>query len=695
MRLDFDTNANETIEIKSPKSLLRTARRKAAEQDSLDASGPIVLEYAVKKPGLYRLQKVVDETKMEVQRRMSDTLVVECPTAYVRTTEPKKCMGELSDLTIDVRGTPPMKISYSRTINRKEVDVRTQLESIQPEEFVSPLIANSDSGALVPRGQSDVDVSWGRSFTVPVRLNESMTTVGDWTYSIDEVRDAVGNSISFTDRGEDGERIYPKNTQLDKTFKVLDRPLASFTGCDLQNPIRVAEAMPTQMPISLEKFRMKPAPSSDTEFTWKFSPIDTLTPSGEHGSEVIIDSFNPTDRQKRPSISRAGLYTLTSVTSQGCEGEIREPDSCMLINPPRPDLSITAENIFDKCAGNSIGLVVNLDLTGSPPFVVRYEQTRRGGGTQQKTIQKSVQVAGLRHQLEFKPEEAGHYTYRFTTMDDRVYEGIALPSDRLTLEQDVKPPASAHFVSSVRKLHACIEEPVEADIQLQGEAPFTLEYELIHNGKRNKQKVTGIESNYYTIATDPLVNGGEYTLSLASVQDKTGCKIFLKDETKINVRRQRPKVAFGQVDGKFSIVTLEGKNPRLPLRLSGQAPWSIKYQNFDDPSNAILSKELKNTNDNIQVDQRGTYEIIDVSDSECPGTVDKSASTFKVDWISRPEIRVVESTALVKKGDRYIKQEVCEGDVDVVEAHLSGRNPLSTYITLSRSNITQAPRPIV
>lgn len=670
LRLDFDSNANETIQINKKEA---EKLYSAAKKDSYDeGQGPLVLQYMVKKPGLYRLQKVVDVTKMEVQRRVSDTLVVECPTAFVRSSEPKKCVGELSDLTIDVRGTPPLQISYIRTIEGKDnVDVHTKLESIQPEDFVTPLIGgNAESGALVPRGQSDADVSWGRSFTIPVRLNESMVIIGDWTYAIDQVRDAVGNTVSFTETNEDGERIYPKNAQLDKTFKVLERPLASFDKCDLQNPILVGEGDSTQMPIKqLTKSGARGAVfSPETEITWKFSPIDTLTASGEHGDEAVSGSFNPSDRMQRPSISKAGLYTLLSVTSQGCLGEIREPDSCMLINPSKPDLSVAAEEISDKCAGNPIGLLVNLDLTGSPPFLIRYEQRRRGRPAQQK----SLQVSGLRHQLELKPEEAGHYSYRFTTIDDSVYVGIPLTGENLTLEQDVKPPASAHFVSANRKINACIEERVEAEIQLQGEAPFTLEYEIIYNGRRNKKKETGIDSSSFIIATDPLLNGGEYSLSLTSVMDKTTCKIFLKDEMKINVRRQRPKVAFGQVDGKYAIVTLDGNNQKLPVKTSGEAPWVVKYRNSDDPSNDTISKELKYANDFIQIDQRGTYEILEVSDSECPGTVDRSASTFKVDWIARPAIRVIETAALVKNGDKYLKQEVCEGDVDVLEAHLSG-----------------------
>ncbi|WP_440136313.1 hypothetical protein, partial [Escherichia coli] len=76
-----------------------------------------------------------------------------------------------------------------------------------------------------------------------------------------------------------------------------------------------------------------------------------------------------------------------------------------------------------------------------------------------------------------------------------------------------------------------------------------------------------------------MVNGGEYSIALVSIQDKTGCKIFLSGEAKFTVRHQRPKASFGHIESKFTTTDIEGRQVRLPLRLTGRAPWTIKYRN--------------------------------------------------------------------------------------------------------------------
>src|SRR5271163_3983364 len=90
LRFDFDTNSNETI-------VLSNRERKGIFEDKERTTA--LAHYTVKKPGVYRLHKVIDESKLEVQRRMSDTLVVRCPKVEVTATDSDKCLGDLSDLT--------------------------------------------------------------------------------------------------------------------------------------------------------------------------------------------------------------------------------------------------------------------------------------------------------------------------------------------------------------------------------------------------------------------------------------------------------------------------------------------------------------------------------------------------------------------------------------------------------------------
>ena len=661
LRFDFDTNMNETITLSS-----RERRRTYDDKDQAIS----LISYAAKKPGLYRLHKVIDESKLEVQRRMSDTLVVRCPKVSVTSTGSDRCLGDLSDLTMEIEGTAPLKIVYTRTANREESTHHFQ--SIQPENFVSPLLGFPRATTLVTPGVQDF--SWARTHRIKVPLNESMIPGGQWLYSIDEIHDATGNVANFSAKGEDGEHIYPRGSHLEQAFMVHERPVAQLVGCDIGNPLMVANGKTTQLPVNYP-YSVKNSHNPHT-LTWKFSPLDTLTGSGDHGSDVSIEQFVAKNTHNTPAIREPGLYTLVGVKSDHCDGDIREPASCLLLNPPKPQLSIHAENINDKCAGNSIGLMVDLDLIGTPPFVVRYNIVTRSGTTSER-----VEIQGLRHQLELKPQSAGHFKYQFTSIDDAVYQGLSLDDKSLVLEQSVKPPASAQLRRPSGALDACIEEPVVMNVELSGEPPFTLEYELIHDGRKKRQKIPGIETNIYRIKTDPLVNGGEYSLALVSIQDKTGCRIFLNGVAKFSVRHQRPKASFGHIEGKFTTTDIEGRQVRLPLRLTGRAPWTIKYRNVDDPAGRVIEKRATSTNDVIAVSEKGTYKILEVSDDQCPGTVDPLASTFEVDWLPRPEIKLASTAALIPNGDKYLKREVCEGDVDAVEINLVGM--LAKYIVSS------------
>jgi nucleoporin POM152 len=662
IRFDFDTNANETV-------ILSSKERKRTWEDKENSVS--IAFYPAKKPGLYRLHKVIDESKLEVQRRMSDTLVVKCPQVAVKSTGSDRCLGDLSDLNMEIEGTAPLKIVYTRTVNKEESTHHFQ--SIQPENFASPLLGTTRFTSLVLSGTPNL--SWARTHRVKVPLNESMIPGGRWTYSIDEIHDAIGNVANFSARGEDGEHIYPRGRHLEESFMVHERPLAQLSGCDTRNPLMVANGKKTDLPVNY-LYSGKNIDHLSHTLTWKFSPLDSLTASGDHSSDTRIEKFEAKTAHSKPSIRDAGLYTLIGVKSRYCEGEIREPASCLLLNPPEPKLTITAENISDKCAGNSIGLIVDLDLIGTPPFVVRYQIQ----GTNRPTTSESVEVSGLRHQLELKPRNAGHFKYQFIEISDSVYNDHKLDDKALVLEQDVRPPASAQLRRPAGPIDACIEEPVAMDVDLSGEPPFTLEYELVHNGKRTKTKVASIKTVEFQIKTEALVNGGEYSLALASIQDQTGCKIFLNSEVKFTVRHQRPKASFGHIDGKHTTTEIEGKQINLPLRLTGRAPWTVKYRNINDTSGQNTIKRAKSTNDFITVNQEGTYEILDVSDDKCFGTVDPVASIFTVKWLARPHMKLAQTATLNATGDKYIKREVCEGDIDAVEINLIGKVLVSRFI---------------
>ncbi|KAF2144422.1 uncharacterized protein K452DRAFT_356623 [Aplosporella prunicola CBS 121167] len=665
LRIDVDSGKNETVSISASnvKKLMKNARR---NQKSTSDDDPLLLEYSVKKTGMYRLNRVIDESKLEVQTRGPDVMIVSCPEARIKPSGQSRCKGESADIGLVVTGTPPLQLKYRRMVNGKERESKS--EFLQPDDFISPL---SRGGSNAMARTNYFDVSWARSHSIEVALQDSLAQSGLWTYYVDEVSDALGNVISYSTRIEEGEA--PKlDEKLQRAFFVHERPTVVLDGCDSQHPLQVAKGQKASLPIRFSSTNKKALTDSPHVLEYMFTPEEFLNTNGEHSEKnrTITESLKTTGQKLQ--IQKSGLYTLKTVSTDTCSGDVQEPASCLLLNPPEPDLTISSEEIYDKCAKRPLGLRVGLDLIGTPPFKVSY--------TMKKTGEKNervghIDVQGLRGQLDIMPPEAGHYTYSFNTISDQVYKGLSLKRSDLVLEQDVKPSASAHFLYPTGKKEACIDEPVEFTVKLQGEGPFTLEYELIHSGRRERTVTEQIHTETFVIKTPKLGSGGEYTLALASVTDTLGCKEFLKEEAKISVRHERPKAYFGQVEGKRSLRTLEGKKVQLPVRFTGKAPWDVKYQNVEDPSSGVMSKTANNANDFLGITGKGLYELLEVNDAICPGSIDQAAKEFEVSLIPRPTLSIPETPSIKFDGRKYVRDEICEGDEDSVDVSLTGTPP--------------------
>ena len=674
LRVDLDTNANETI-VLTAKEIRKLKRQADKAFVKSDRTSPRVLHYPVKETGLYRLEKVLDESKLEVQRRLSDTLVVQCPRAAVKTVDPDKCKGDLSNFFIQVEATPPLKIKYSKMVNLNDQD--HVLLSIHPENLVSPLARHRSSGTLVSFGSpTDMDISWARPQAIDIPLNESFGISGDWQYMVDEVQDACGNVANYSDirSSLSSPRKGFKGQQMQQHFSVHERPRIALREFDSQHPIKVEKGKSRLLPIHLSSTGSRKLEDTSYTLSYLFTPQEELLPDQKHSTGATVIKTVVQDTSRGFEIREPGLYTLQSVHTGFCAGEIMEPSSCLLLNPPEPDLAISAETIPDKCAGSSIGLLVDLDLSGTPPFFIHYSIMQRGGGV----TPISEKIERLHTQLELKPLHAGHYTYQFSSISDAVYsDPKPLRDKKLILEQDVKPPAAARILDAQPMRRACIEEPVPFAIQILGEPPYSVEYEFVHRGRRKKHMVADIQDSIYRFTTEPLGDGGEYTLALISITDQSGCRVSLKEEAKVDVSLQRPRAAFGHLEGKRNSQALEAKNIHLPLRLQGEPPWTVTYRNRDEASAQAMKRLLHDSNDYIEATAEGTYEILNVRDAHCPGNVDLSSHLFHVSWIPRPSIEITESPLVRYIKGTYVKKEVCEGDEDVTEISFKGTAPFN------------------
>ena len=655
LRTDLDTEEQETITINAKQA--RQLKRQADKgHHKSDTATPRTLRYSTSKKGLYQLLRVIDETKLEVRGRSVDTLVVSCPQASISAGTDNKCTGDLSGVALQVSGTPPFKVKYSKQINKQQSS--SIVENVSPPDLESPLVSGVSDVLTDPRRPH---LGWTRQSTYTVDINESLHQNGSWLYTVEDIEDGLGNKVKYSE--DEPKAVSRATTGHKQAITVHHRPKVYLAGCDAEHFLRVAKGDSTTLPVHFQTADQ--LPPQDWPLTLKYTFTAEASAAEQEKHEEVHTMG--TDRTL-PKISTAGKYSLKSIESQFCAGEINEPSSCLLYNPPEPDLGITSDDIIDKCAGNPIGMNVNLDFTGTPPFKVRYTVTHRG------TARPKVQeFRTLRGQMEFKEPSAGSYIYNFLEIEDAVYGSRSLKGRNLVLEQTIKPPASAAFARGPSVTKACLGQPVGFEVNLSGEGPWNLDYEVVHGGKRKKETVHS-ESPVINISPSMLPEGGKQTIILTGVQDKSKCKTSIREERTVDIRPEQPQAAFGDLDGKRSISALEGKTVKLPLRLKGLAPWSVRISNLDHPSDPAAEYHLREANAVVPIDRPGTYEIQSVHDT-CPGQVDSSAKTFKVSWVQRPTLAVRDKSVSSEGRNVFRKPAVCEGVEDNLSLTLTGRPP--------------------
>lgn len=657
VRYDLESHESEVITI-SAKQVRQLKRQADKLHLKSDKSSPRMLKYTVKKTGLYQLQRVIDESKLEVRKRSFDTLVAHCPEALIHTDRINKCKGELSDVALNVTGAPPFRVTYSKKIDKQQSTQSVQ--TIQPSGLDTTLnVGQVSSNTLVDPRTMNLD--WAKPITIVVPINESLTLDGVWSYSIEQVEDGFGNVVRYHSE-LDGQNSSP-NTARHQRLIVHNRPRVFFDGCNSQHALQIAREDSIRMPLKLQPSGPLASDDWPLYLTYTFA-----APAGDDdGPSLATQTVLLGSRMIPPRISQAGKYSLDHISSQFCAGDISEPSSCIVSNPPRPDVTVTKEDLSDNCAGNTVGLKMDFDFTGTPPFSLRYKVSHQGFPDL-----KTANFDGLRGQLEFKPSLAGSYEYEILEIQDKFYGPVSLKHKDLILKQDLKPPASAQFMHKSDNVHACLDQAVTIDVKLYGEAPWKLDYELVQGGKRKKISVQS-DASTYSIVTPPFSSGGQQSLILTNVQDRSGCPQSIREELTIHVRHERPGAAFGEINGRHEILALEGKPIRIPLRLKGNGPWTVEIINQDRQSSpSVLT--LKQANDGISIDHSGTYEILSVHDT-CPGIVDPTAHVFKVSWIVRPSLSIPESAALKQDETTYRKQDVCEGDDDALPIVLTGKPP--------------------
>ncbi|BFZ56853.1 hypothetical protein PYCC9005_003901 [Savitreella phatthalungensis] len=632
------------------------------------------LPLPISKPGLYMIDRVLDESTLDVRLYRSRALVVTCPSASL--VIPKqlqdrsdRCTGDLDELTLRVTGLPPLKVKYNRYVEGAE-RIST-IDSVKPIDYVSPLmVSRHDVGEEHPLGVLTKldDVQWANERSVDVQLNSTLNTPGQWSYTIEEVEDACGNVVNFNSAKERDSEGAPNYS-----FRVHRRPAISFFGCDPENPLRLVEGQKTNLRFAINSPEQGPFDIA----------ISKANPDALISTKAPMELFRQTKLTTRGQtipVDTEGVYSIESFSSRYCPGEVRMPASCVVFTPPRPSLSVAFEPISDQCAG-SIGLLADLTLTGTPPFEVAWRESKGG-----RAIVHRKRIDRSRQQLRFLPEEAGSFSYEFFSLDDAVYKGIDVSGQGLQQQVSVYPLAGAQFADRLPR-RCCMGDAVKLPVRLVGTGPWTLEYELISSsGKREHFKQIGLRDFLYEIVTPPMTLGGQHTVSLVSIQDANGCKTPLEEkDATIDVRRDKPSAAFATINDEREVTVIEGTSVALPLRLLGDAPWRIEYEGPE----GRLTTTVSDPNGHISVSKAGTYRLLGVKDAYCPGVLTPEMTSFAVSHFDKPILFIESDPTQVAPSTEplhFTRNEVCEGDEDAFNINIRGAAPFAIKYERARVN---------
>ncbi|KAG5650743.1 hypothetical protein H0H81_011187 [Sphagnurus paluster] len=621
--------------------------------DSLLQNSQSLVHLRLSKPGIIHLESVFDHSRVQARLSYSSPItIVPCPSVEFVDNEPAsdnvRCSGEETDLQlmIKVHGVPPLSLRWLKTINGRR------------EHFLVEGIENNDDQTKARPGVA-------QELRLPLTI--SLDTPGTYVYALEEIVDSVGNTIrvgSETSPITSGFFTRPRTT---RSLVVLRRPTVSFKHCGPGVPTSLLIGNEVPLSIGVND-------SDEFDAPWEVSlkyqpPVDTEGAKPNKRYKPWKKTLKTQGNRRELSVraNAPGDYTITGVKGKWCPGDVLAPDSCNVVEKPLPTAEIEWKRIHE-CSGDT-GVSASLILRGTPPFQVYYRMQR----DDEPVRELSKTFATSRGELTLQPERSGHYKFSFTQLSDTHYKKVELNGP--SIDQVIHPLAGADFVftqaGSKRKIRSCNGNAVAVEVELRGTGPWNLEMQVVGPRSSENIMVEAIETPRKTIQI--AIPKGLHSDS---------------ETFEINIG-QSPTAKFYGTAEKRHVTVLEHEPASLPLRLTGEGPWRIKYRQVGDPR--ILTRSLAGPNDNIITTQRGVYEILEVSftlykrrrqsdnkiqisDSHCPGSIVADGSTYEVKWTPRPSAKLSPQTKALYEAHNgsYILPTVCEGTVHHVDLDLKG-----------------------
>lgn len=642
-------------------------RDRLLKQKVQDTSTIRYVELPLKEVGFYQIKKIVDSKNFSLRIYQSHLVVSHCPVAAVSGYgNSDRCVGDSDKISIDIQGVPPLKLSYTKSVNGKS---QTYVDSnLVPEFFETPLQSTPKQFFSASDLQ---DLKWCRSYPVAINLDTTASQDGHYTYNIDKLVDGLGNIMDFTKIPRSLQNDY----QLSYSFNAHGIPRAT-----LEEKFDPKSSTKRSMVI---KFEHMHDPSSPVPYFANVSFID-------ENQKSQIQTFSIKHHSHQFEAKFPGLYRLESVASSHCPGVVMGKSSILVTRPVPPELDIKSVPILDQCVGQ-VGLNFDLTFTGAPPFNYKaliYKLEK--GGKRKLYDTKRYASEGTRSQFSYSPSSEGNYEIVFDDLTNQLFnDPISLePKSKYTFKTSmrVKPGAKLKTRKEVR---LCLGEQTKIPVTFHGEPPFSLNYDILEtsSNKRSSYHVDKLLSYEHEIEIPRFEVGGDYIISLVSVKDSSGCLVGLSEpDARIKIRRDVPSASFNLLDNSNEAKIKEGSFTEIPIKLAGEAPFTLKYEHLDVNGQVLGTYESQFHSTHkpvLKVGKSGRYRLVGVHDSSCQGDIETPDTQFQVCFLEKPSFTVLSNSKISKLTDTtFAKQSVCQGVGGTVDLALSGSPPFSLKFDL-------------
>jgi nucleoporin POM152 len=301
------------------------------------------------KPGTINLKGVSDPSGVDARISYpSEITVAPCPHAQfvdgdaLSRGDNIKCaapglntLGEDKDvrLTLSIFGVPPLSLKWFKEINgRREYFIVEGIET----EYVS---STEPSHPLYHPAQE-----------VHVPLTVSAEAFGIHTYVLESVTDALGNLeyLSWSS-AKHGDLSPESNAKISRSLRVLHRPTMAFKGCGPQKPASLRIGSNVSLVVDIQE-------ADDLDSPWEVK-VRYQPPTDEAGKSInkrlrpwqqTIEAQS-SNRDLSVEADSPGEYTIVDIRGKYCEGDVLSPETCTVVELPKPTAEIEWKRIHEWC----------------------------------------------------------------------------------------------------------------------------------------------------------------------------------------------------------------------------------------------------------------------------------------------------------------------------------------------------------